>query len=193
MSNKNGKITKELITQLEAGLSHPLQTAGVSITALFHLNNELVLVVDDGDVRADAQIIAAIRDHATPNGTPLRVVRCSKGTGCIDLKTTDNKPIQPTASEESSEQLGNQVATCLQALLQTAEVAITGLFHINNELVLVVDDGDRRGSLDTQILAAIDGCPALSDKPLRVVRCSKGTGCIDIKVPQMLLTSVLSL
>jgi hypothetical protein len=173
MSNKNRGVTQELIKRLEAGLSRPLQTAGIAISGLFRLKNELVLVVDDGDVRADDRIKASIRDHATPNGVPLRVMRCSKGTGCVDLKGPDNESAQSTPSEEI-------VETCLRASLHTAGADITGVLHINNELVLVVDDGDQRGAIDTQILAAVAGCRALSNTPLRVVRCSKGTGCIDI-------------
>ena len=88
MRNENGGISNELIKQLEAGLSRPLQTAGIVITGLFRLKNELVLVVDDGDVRADVQILAAVDGCRALSNTPLRVVRCSKGTGCIDIRVS---------------------------------------------------------------------------------------------------------
>jgi hypothetical protein len=165
------KLTRKLINRVEASL----ETAGAEKKALFSVNNHLVLVVDDGGHKGaiDPKIVESIKDCANRNKTQLQTVRCSSGTGCVDLKTMDSAAAIIEVTEIKS-----QVERCLKDL---AGVTVTGVFFIGGELVLVVDDGGQIPIIDSQIIAKIAACPVLSNAPLRKVRCSQGTGCVDLR------------
>jgi hypothetical protein len=169
------KVTRELINQVETSLNDPKQTAGAEKKALFSVNNHLVLVVDDGEQKGaiDSEIVEGIKDCANRNKTQLQTVRCSSGTGCVDLKTMDNASAILEVTGMKS-----QVEMCLKDF---GGITVIGVFFIDGELVLVVDDGGQTPNIDSQIIDKIAACPVLSNAPLRKVRCSQGTGCVDLR------------